>query len=118
MSTISIQHLSSTATTPSRCSDGAAGFDLYSSHTCTVPARGKALVKTDIAVVIPPHLYGRIAPRSGLAWKNSIDVGAGVIDSDYRGNIGVILFNHSDTDFNINIGDRIAQSIWLRHQYY
>lgn len=51
------------------------------------------------------------APRSGLAWKNSIDVGAGVIDADYRGPVGVILFNHSDSDFTIKAGDRIAQLI-------
>jgi hypothetical protein len=44
------------------------------------------------------HNY--LAPRSGLAWKNHIDVGAGVIDCDYRGNVGVVLFNHSDVDFN------------------
>ena len=55
-----------------------------------------------------------VAPRSGLAWKNSIDVGAGVVDYDYRGNVGVILFNHSDTDFQINVGDRVAQLILER----
>lgn len=97
---------------PVRGSSGAAGFDLFAAMPSTVPARGKALIKTDIAVIIPPHLYGRVAPRSGLAWKNSIDVGAGVIDSDYRGNIGVILFNHSDVPFNIAEGDRIAQLIF------
>lgn len=52
-----------------------------------------------------------IAPRSGLAHKHFIDVGAGVIDYDYRGNVGVILFNHSDADFNVARGDRIAQLI-------
>lgn len=52
-----------------------------------------------------------VAPRSGLAWKHSIDVGAGVIDADYRGPVGVILFNHSDVDFDIKAGDRIAQLI-------
>jgi dUTP pyrophosphatase len=51
------------------------------------------------------------APRSGLAWKHSIDVGAGVIDADYRGPVGVILFNHSDQDFEVKVGDRIAQLI-------
>lgn len=50
-------------------------------------------------------------PRSGLAWKHSIDVGAGVIDADYRGPVGVILFNHSDMDFDVKVGDRIAQLI-------
>ena len=55
-----------------------------------------------------------MAPRSGLAWKNSIDVGAGVIDEDYRGNVGVILFNHSDEEFKIASGDRVAQLILER----
>lgn len=52
-----------------------------------------------------------VAPRSGLTWKHSIDVGAGVIDGDYRGPVGVILFNHSDIEFQVNVGDRIAQLI-------
>ena len=51
------------------------------------------------------------APRSGLALKHGIDVGAGVVDYDYRGNVGVILFNFSDTDFEVKRGDRIAQLI-------
>lgn len=55
--------------------------------------------------------YGRIAPRSGLAVKHHIDVGAGVIDADYRGNVGVVLFNHSDADFKVTAGDRVAQLI-------
>ena len=61
---------------------------------------------------LPPGCYGRIAPRSGLAIKKFIDVGAGVIDSDYRGELGVILFNFGDEDFTVNMGDRIAQLIF------
>lgn len=76
-----------------------------------MPARGKELVKTDIQIEVPYGTYGRVAPRSGLAWKNFIDVGAGVIDQDYRGNVGVILFNHSDVAFEVKKGDRIAQLI-------
>lgn len=53
---------------------------LNSAYECVVPARGKQLVKTDLQVEVPEGTYGRIAPRSGLAWKNHIDVGAGVID--------------------------------------
>jgi dUTP pyrophosphatase len=59
----------------------------------------------------PSDTYGRIAPRSGLAYKKGIDVGAGVIDEDYRGKVGVILFNHSDTEFTAEAGARIAQLI-------
>ena len=58
---------------------------------------------------LPRGCYGRIAARSGMALFHHISVGAGVIDEDYRGNIGVLLFNHWDTPFVINRGDRIAQ---------
>lgn len=68
-------------------------------------------MSTGLAFAIPVGNYGRIAPRSGLAAKHSIDVGAGVIDADYRGEVKVLLFNHSDIDFAINEGDRIAQMI-------
>lgn len=78
--------LSAKALLPSRGSAGAAGYDLSSAVDVTVPARGKALAPTDLSIALPDGTYGRIAPRSGLAWKNSIDVGAGVIDADYRGN--------------------------------
>lgn len=89
----------------------AAGYDLHALEAASVPARGKAIVGTGIALAIPEGNYGRIAPRSGLAAKHSIDVGAGVIDSDYRGEIKVLLFNLSDTDFEIKPQDRIAQLI-------
>lgn len=62
-------------------------------------------------MAIPIGTYGRLAPRSGLAWKNHIDVGAGVIDADYRGEVKVLLFNFSDQDFTVKRGDRIAQLI-------
>ncbi|KYQ93104.1 dUTP diphosphatase [Tieghemostelium lacteum] len=107
-----VKKLSENATIPKRGSKDAAGYDLSSAQESIVPARGKALIMTDIQIAIPEGTYGRVAPRSGLAWKNSIDVGAGVIDFDYRGNVGVILFNHSDTDFKVAIGDRIAQLIF------
>jgi dUTP pyrophosphatase len=87
---------------------------LSSAYDCTVPARGKALVKTDLAIATPENTYARIAPRSGLAWKNFIDTGAGVVDYDYRGNVGVILFNHGESDFEVKRGDRIAQLILER----
>lgn len=65
-----------------------------------MPARGKAVVATDLAIAIPPKTYGRVAPRSGLAVKHFIDTGAGVIDEDYRGPVGVVLFNHGSQDFS------------------
>lgn len=82
-----------------------------------IPARGKAVVNTDIQIELPEGCYGRVAPRSGLAVKNCIDVGAGVIDEDYRGNVGVVMFNHSDLEFTVAKGDRIAQLICERIYY-
>ena len=77
----------------------AAGYDLHALEERVVPARGKVLVPTGLAMAIPIGNYGRIAPRSGLAAKHMIDVGAGVIDADYRGEVKVLLFNLGDTDF-------------------
>lgn len=103
--------LTKNAYTPTKSSEKAAGFDLYSAYNLIVPAFGKARIKTDIQIALPNGSYGRIAPRSGLAWKNFIHVGGGVIDQDYRGNIEVILFNFSEQNFTVKKGDRIAQLI-------
>ncbi|GLT58046.1 hypothetical protein SLA2020_309710 [Shorea laevis] len=108
---LKVKKLSEKAVLPSRGSPLSAGYDLSSATDTKVPARGKALVPTDLSISIPEGTYARVAPRSGLAWKHSIDVGAGVIDADYRGPVGVILFNHSDADFEVKTGDRIAQLI-------
>ncbi|KAJ0248348.1 Deoxyuridine 5'-triphosphate nucleotidohydrolase [Hirschfeldia incana] len=106
-----VKKLSEKAVLPTRGSPLSAGYDLSSAVDSKVPARGKALIPTDLSVAVPEGTYARIAPRSGLAWKHSIDVGAGVVDADYRGPVGVILFNHSDVDFEVKVGDRVAQMI-------
>merc|ERR1719244_1685708 len=77
----------------------------------------EVLAKTDIQVKVPHGTYGRIAPRSGLAWKNHIDIGAGVVDEDYRGNVGVVMFNHAEVEFQIKKGDRIAQLVCEKISY-
>jgi len=102
---------------PTRGSSLAAGYDLRSAYEYVVPAHGKEIVKTDLQVAVPEGTYGRVAPRSGLAWKNFIDVGAGVIDADYRGPLGVILYNHGSEDFKVQPGDRIAQLICEKIAY-
>ena len=84
---------------PQKGSKFAAGYDLHSIEKTIIPGRGKALIRTGLCFGIPHGSYGRIAPRSGLAVKHSIDTGAGVIDSDYRGELHVFLFNHCDKDF-------------------
>jgi len=109
-SLIQVKRLSDSAIMPRKGTTGSAGYDLYASVGTVVPAKGKALVKTDIAVAIPCGYYGRVAPRSSMALKHT-DIGAGVIDSDYRGEIGVVLFNHSDSDLVIQLHDRIAQLV-------
>ena len=108
---LKVQKLSNNAALPKRSIDGAAGYDLCASQNCTIPAKGKGLVRTGLAISFSAGLYARIAPRSGLALKKFIDVGAGAVDSVYRGEVGVVLFNHGDQDFEVKMGDRIAQLI-------
>ena len=108
---LKVQKLTNNAALPKRSTAGAAGYDLCASQDCIIPTKGKGLVKTGLSLTFPTGLYTRIAPRSGLALKKFIDVGAGVVDSDYRGEVGVVLFNHGDQDFEVKMGDRIAQLI-------
>lgn len=94
---------------PTRGSRFAAGLDLYSVESLSIPARGRAVVRTGLAVAIPHGFYGRVAPRSGLAIKSGLDVLAGVIDSDYRGEILCALINHGEEQVWIEAGTRVAQ---------
>jgi dUTP pyrophosphatase len=110
---INVKKLSENATIPTQGTRFAAGYDLYAAEDAVVVCGTRKLIKTNISMEITPGYYGRIAPRSGLAYKNGIDVLAGVIDSDYRGDIGVILYNtDKNIDFNVKKGDRIAQIIF------
>lgn len=110
---INVKKLSENAIIPTQGTNFAAGYDLYAAEDAVVICGTRKLIKTNISMEITPGYYGRIAPRSGLAYKNGIDVLAGVIDSDYRGDIGVILYNtDKNIDFNIKKGDRIAQIIF------
>ena len=105
-----VKLLSPKATLPVKGTSLAAGYDLSSAQQLTIPVNGRALVQTDISLSVPKGTYGRIAPRSGLAVKHGITTGAGVIDTNYTGPIGIVLFNHGDQEFQIQ-GDRIAQLI-------
>jgi len=108
---LQVVRLTKKAHIPTKGSPFSAGYDLYSAADIVVKPRSKAVVPTDLKVAVPPGTYGRIAPRSGLAVKHFIDVGAGVVDEDYRGPLYVVLFNHNDTPFDVKIGDRVAQFI-------
>lgn len=114
MDTLLVHRLHANAVLPARGSALAAGLDLAAWQATVIPARGKQLVKTGLQMCLPVGTYGRIAPRSGLAWKHFLDTGAGVIDADYRGEVMVLLFNHSDVDFEVAPGDRVAQLILER----
>jgi dUTP pyrophosphatase len=112
---MNVKRLSDSAIIPCRGDSCAAGYDLFASSNCSIQPWTRELVKTDICLEIPGGLYGRIASRSSMALKN-IDIGAGVIDSNYRGEIKVVLINNSGTSFNVNSGDKIAQIIF--EQYF
>lgn len=102
------------ASPPTRATPGSAGYDLSACSSINIPPRGRALVPTGLILQIPAGHVGRILPRSSLALKNGIDVGAGVIDCDYRGEVGIVLFNHSDADVLIMQGQRCAQLVLER----
>lgn len=108
---LKIQKLSPDAVIPAHMTLWSAGFDLSTIEVGILSAWERKLFKTGFAMAIPDGYYGRIAPRSGLALKYGIDVLAGVIDSSYRGEIGVILYNSWKEDFCIESHMRIAQMI-------
>jgi len=109
-----VKKLSENAHLPRLGSAYAAGVDLNSTAFIEIPPHERALIPTGITIAIPEGHYARIALRSGLALKNSIDIAARVIDIDYRGPIGVILVNHGNESFSVSPGDRIAQLILER----
>ena len=100
------------ARVPTRGSALSGGYDLYCDADFEIAPGDRHLVSTGIALEIPGDCsYGRIAPRSGLAVKHGIQVGAGVVDADYRGEVKALLFNHGSDTFSAKAGDRIAQLI-------
>src|SRR5690242_6328036 len=96
---------------PTRGSRDACGLDIHSIENTIIEPGGRKAVRTGFAIAVPPGLYGRVAPRSGLALKHGIDVLAGVVDADYRGEVLCLLANLGEKDFIIKTGDRIAQLI-------
>lgn len=109
--TLKFKQILDRAQLPTRGSKNAAGLDLFSAEETIIKAGGRQPIRTGISVEIPDGFYGRIAPRSGLAMEYGIDVLAGVIDSDYRGEIICLLINHGESDKPFKLGDRIAQLI-------
>lgn len=130
---LQVQLLTPQARAPTKANPSDAGYDLYAAEEahlgCPQPepeddssqlrlfrpvprlAVRHALVRTGIAVAIPPGYYGRVASRSGLSVNHCVEVGAGVIDAGYRGEIKVHLISHGGPPLHIKPGDRIAQLI-------
>lgn len=106
-----IKKLHEDATIPSRGTEGSAGYDVSSVGDFIVEAKSRKMIPTGLAMRVPPGTYGRIASRSGLACRHGITVITGTIDSDYTGQVFVVLYNTSDEDYVIKKGDRVAQLI-------
>jgi len=103
---------------PQYMSPGAAGADLYAALAAplTIPPGGRALVPTGLALALPPGWEAQVRPRSGLAWRHGVTVlnSPGTIDSDYRGEVQVILVNLGTEPFVVRRGERIAQLVVSR----
>ena len=110
---VKFKRLSNKARIPHKGSAGAAAHDLYSIESVNIPSGQSVFIHTGIAVEIPEGYFGAIYARSGLACKYNIRLAndVAVIDSDYRGEMIVALYNDSDTSFFIEVGDRIAQIV-------
>jgi deoxyuridine 5'-triphosphate nucleotidohydrolase len=108
---IPIKLLNENAIMPTRGTEQAAGLDLYAAESRMLIPGDRAIVGTGVSIAIPPGFAGLIWPRSGLAVRHGVDVLAGVIDADYRGELCVVLINHGGADCYINPGDRIAQLV-------
>ncbi len=107
---LKIRRIKSNACIPTKGSCGSVGLDLYSTEEVTIAPGEYKLVPTGLVFTLPPGTYGRIAPRSGLSTKG-IDVKAGVIDPDYKGEVKVLLLNFGVEPFTCSSGQRVAQLI-------
>ncbi len=111
---LNIKKLDEDAIIPTKANRLDAGYDLYAFHGTILQKHAHKLIKTGISMAIPEGYVGLIWPRSGMAYKHGIDVFAGVIDSSYRGEIGVVLYNSQYSNYSIEKGDRIAQILFQK----
>ena len=110
---IKLKRLDKTLPLPKYQTEGSSGLDLYAREDCVIKPGDFKTIPTGISVEVPYGMEGQVRPRSGLASKSGIGIlnSPGTIDSDYRGEIKVILFNLSNKDYKIKKGDRIAQLV-------
>ena len=109
---IAIKKLTKSATVPTKNNTSDAGWDLYAVEDAVINSGDRTTIATGVAMAIPEGYVGLIWPRSGLAVKSGVDVFAGVIDSGFRGEIKVCLYNSSKEELKITTGDRIAQILF------
>lgn len=114
MNVLKIKRLVANAILPSRGSEGAVGYDLHCSTDFALDGHNPVCVPTGISIQLPPGVYGRIAPRSGLSVKHGVHIMAGVIDPDYTGEIKVVMCSISGSRQPFQRGDRIAQLVLER----
>jgi len=111
LTSLRFKQLDPRAVLPKRGSVLAAGLDVCGIEDVEIAPKQRVMARTGLAVAIPPGFYGRVAPRSGLAVKSGLDVLAGVIDSDYRGEIVCVLYNTGDETIKLPAGSKICQLI-------
>jgi dUTP pyrophosphatase len=101
------------ARVPTRATAGSAAWDLYAARSASIPAGEIHSVSTGVKVEIPQGFFGLVRPRSGLAKRGLPLCSSGVVDPDYRGELRVVLINHSDQLQFVNQGDRVAQLLFV-----
>lgn len=111
-----VKRLSDDATLPTRGTEKAAGIDLYSADDIIVEKNSQSLIRTGVSISLPDGYVGLIWPRSGIAYFNGIDTMAGVIDSDYSGEVSVLLRNHGASPFKVRQGMRVAQLVVQKYE--
>ena len=111
--TLRIKRIRPGAVLPAYAHESDAGMDLCSAVDAVVPKGGRALVPTGLVFMLPPGYEAQVRPRSGLALKRGVTVlnTPGTIDAGYRGEVGVVLANFGEADFEVKAGDRIAQAV-------
>lgn len=99
------------ASLPKYAKEGDSGMDVSSAEATVIPRRGYGKVRTGLAAIIPAGYELQLRPRSGLQCNKGIVGAFGTIDNGYRGEIGVVLYNHTDAPFYVEVGDRVAQLV-------
>lgn len=118
MTKILFKKLHPDAQIPHMIREGDAGMDVYSIENITIPARQRIAVKTGISSAFPSGYVALVWDRSGMAFKHGIKTMAGVIDCTYRGEWMIILYNTTDEDYEIKVGDRIAQVLLQKYEQF